>query len=150
MTALTEHFSEEELGVAGCDPRLANNAKALCDRILEPIRDQYGEPLRVHDGYRDPGHNARVGGKAASWHLYSGTQAAADIDVQGIPLREVFDWVRLKSGLPFDKVILETNAAGIPACIHLQFDYASGPRRLAYIGGTGNSQSYTPMSVGKV
>lgn len=143
---LTEHFLDTELGVAGCDDRLIGNAVYLCQKLLEPIRAHFGQPVHIHDGYRDTEHNLRVGGKPDSWHLYEQGHAAADIDVAGVSLVEVFKWLRLESGLPFDKVILETTN-GQPATIHLQIDCLIAPRRLAYEGGTGDSHIYTAVEV---
>lgn len=143
---LTEHFSDEELGVAGCNGRFVANAVNICQQLLEPIRLHFG-PVRVHDGYRDPGHNARVGGKAMSFHLFQGGAAAADIDVPGVDLATLFDWIRLESGLPFDKVIFEVNSDGSPACVHLQITSDAPPRRLAYTGQAGAGTVYVPVQV---
>lgn len=143
---LTEHFSDTELAVAGCEERLMDNATWLCEKLLEPIRLKFG-PIFVHDGYRDPGHNARVGGKPASFHLYEDTKGAADISAAASPIGDVFDWIRLESGLPFDKVILERNAAGFAACVHVQVDRANAPRREAFTGSTGAGTVYVSMPV---
>lgn len=141
---LTEHFTSEELGVENADPRVIANAIFLCEKILEPIRAQFG-PVHVHDGYRNPEHNAAVGGKSASWHLFDGTHAAADIDCLPTSLYQLFEWIWLDSGLLFDKVIMEKGPNGLPQTIHIQVDTIATPRRLAYTGGIGNSQSYTPQ-----
>lgn len=143
---LSEHFSDTELGVAGCDERLMDNATFLCDKLLEPIREKFG-PIFVHDGYRDPGHNARVGGKPASFHLYEDTKAAADISAAAVSIGDLFDWIRLDSALPFDKVILERNSSGFAACVHIQADRANPPRREAYTGSTGAGEVYVPVPV---
>lgn len=143
---LSEHFSDKELGVIKCDQRIIDNAIFLCINILEPIRAHFNGPINIHDGYRDPSHNSRVGGKVASFHLFDGGRSAADFDVNGDQkptYREVFDWIRLSSKLPFDKVILEHNATGRDATVHIQVDRNNAPRREAYVGGTGNSQQYT-------
>lgn len=144
---LTEHFADDELGVRDVDERLVENATFLCKALLEPIRVHFGAPLRVHDGYRDSGHNNRVGGKPTSWHLYENSRAAADFDVVNAGLRTVFDWVRLESKLPFDKVILETDSSGVPRCVHIQVAKDEPPRRQAYTGNVGNGKKYTPMQV---
>ena len=143
---LTEHFLDVELGVAGCSQRILDNATFLCREVLEPIRNHYQKPIRVHDGYRDAGHNRRVGGKPTSWHLFDGSHAAADFHVIGVDLKESFDWIRLESALPFDKVILELSL-GVPATIHVQVDCLAMPRRLAYTGGVGDSQNYQSVTV---
>ena len=128
---LTEHFADTELGVAGCEQRLLSNATNLCVEVLEPIRAKFG-PVDVHDGYRDAGHNMRVGGKPTSYHLFDDGRAAADVQAMAGSYQELFDWIRLESGLLFDKVILEVNAVGVPACVHVQVDLMNAARRLAY------------------
>jgi hypothetical protein len=143
---LTEHFEDSELGVAGCSDQLIAQATFLCELILEPIRAKLG-PVSVHDGYRDPGHNARVGGKPDSFHLFDGGKAAADISAQPTSCEQLFDWIRLESHLPFDKVILERNAGGFAATVHLQVDMAAKPRRQAFTGSTGAGTIYTPAGV---
>jgi zinc D-Ala-D-Ala carboxypeptidase len=143
---LTDHFTYEELGVAGCDEQLVENARWLCEQILEPIRTKFG-PVRVHDGYRDPAHNARVGGKADSFHLFEWGRAAADIDAQYVAVQDLFDWLRLESRLPFDKVIMESNARGTPSTVHIQVDRLKIPRRQAFTGHTGDGKTYLPQQV---
>ncbi len=143
---LSQHFTDAELGVVGAEQRIIDNATFLCVNLLEPIRQHFGRPVNIHDGYRNPQHNAAVGGKLASFHLFSLGQAAADFDVGGDTeptYRQVFDWLRLESKLPFDKVILEHNSAGEDATVHIQVDRNNPPRREAYVGGTGDSQQYT-------
>lgn len=120
--------------------RHLDNAKFLCEQVLEPIRAKFG-PVHVHDGFRDPGHNAAVGGKTESFHLFTDGHAAADIDaLPAVTIPALFDWLRLESGLKFDKVILEANARNVPACVHIQIDRLNPPRRQAFIGHTGPDQ----------
>ncbi len=60
----------------------------------------------------------------------------------------MFDWMRLESGLPFDKIILErgrNDEAETDDCVHVQ--YSSTPRRLAYIGQTHGRGKYTSVEV---
>lgn len=142
-TLLTPHFSAEELGVAGCEQRIIDNATFLCITILEPIRQHFNTSISIHDGYRDPIHNARVGGKSASYHMFDGGKSSADIEVAGYTYRQVFDWLRLQSKLPFDKIILEHNATGADATVHIQVDRNATPRRQSFLGGTGASTVYT-------
>lgn len=140
---LTPHFADRELGVIGCDRHIIDNATYLCVLLLEPIRQHFNTAVNIHDGYRDTGHNSRVGGKPASFHLFSGGKAACDFDVHGHSYKEVFDWIRLRSLLPFDKIILENTTAGIPAALHIQIDRGAAPRREAYVGNVGDSKFYT-------
>jgi zinc D-Ala-D-Ala carboxypeptidase len=143
---LSPNFTEAELNVVGADRRIKANASFLCRELLEPIRARYGLPLCVTSGYRDPEHNAQVGGKSRSFHLYEFDHCAADFKVVGVPVKDTFDWLRLESGLPFDKVILEHHD-GEARVIHIQAVAKSEPRRLAYVGETGAGQQYSPVEV---
>jgi len=145
---LTEHFGYAELGLEfPCgDERLVQNAIFLCQKLLEPIRAQFG-PVVVNDGYRAPEHNERVGGKPTSYHLFEDGKAGADITIPSVSLQEAFDWIRLESGLNFDKVILESNSQGEPRCIHLQIDRNALPRRQAFTGSTGAGTVYPQVEV---
>lgn len=145
--SLTPNFTQEDLGVAGQEQRLIDNAQFLCQNVLEPVLAHYGHSVRVHDGYRDPQHNARVGGKAVSFHLYEGGDAASDIDVLSISISNLFEWLCKESHLLFDKVIMEKNAAGVPVCVHIQIDRLNPPRRQAFIGGTGACEHYDEVPV---
>jgi len=145
---LSPHFTEAELGVEDAPERVKENARYLCREILEKVRDKYGQPVFVTSGYREPRHNHAVGGKASSFHLYEMDRCAADFKVLGVDVVETFDWLRLESGLPFDKVILEFQD-GEPCIIHVQATARTAPRRLAYVGQTGAGAEYTPVEVGK-
>ena len=37
--------------------------------LLQELRENFGQPLKINSGYRSPEHNARVGGATASMHL---------------------------------------------------------------------------------
>jgi len=51
-------------------------------RRLQDLRSALGRPVHVRSGYRNPAHNARVGGSPNSYHLRG---MAADITVPGLP-----------------------------------------------------------------
>ena len=52
----------------------------LIDRVLDPIREHWGLPIRVTNGYRCPELNEEVGGVEDSWHVDG---CAADITALG-------------------------------------------------------------------
>ena len=52
----------------------------LIDRVLDPIREHWGLPIRVTSGYRCPELNEEVGGAEDSWHMQG---CAADITALG-------------------------------------------------------------------
>jgi len=100
--------------------------------------------VRITSGYRNKVYNKGVGGSPSSQHVYTKYYCAADIQVPGVPLQRVFDWIRLKSGLPYDQVILERGKLKrheYDDCIHLS--YVRRPRRIALDGSTHGAGGYT-------
>jgi uncharacterized protein YcbK (DUF882 family) len=52
------------------------NLTNLVEKVLDPLREAYGKPIRVNSGYRSMAVNMAVGGAATSQHLKG---EAADI-----------------------------------------------------------------------
>lgn len=73
---------------------------ALTENVLQPLRDAWGEPLKVNSGYRCKALNAAVGGVPTSQHVKG---EAADI-AAGDPVK--LARLAVKLGLPFDQMIL--------------------------------------------
>lgn len=72
----TEHFTWRELGSPPALHRQRSKRLALALERLRSITG--GRPLLIVSGYRDPAHNAEVGGATHSQHLRG---AAADIPI---------------------------------------------------------------------
>lgn len=79
-----------------------NNLKALCAKVLQPLRDGLGVPIIITSGYRCPLLNKKVGGAPTSQHQYG---QAADIVVAKKNLKDVFNYI--KNNLPFDQLLFE-------------------------------------------
>jgi uncharacterized protein YcbK (DUF882 family) len=85
MGDLSEHFSRIELACWDCGRLVI--AKELLDG-LEQLRGLGPESIIVHDGYRCPEHNTKVGGVSESQHVLG---KAADIDIVGLTLQQQYD-----------------------------------------------------------
>lgn len=148
MGMLTEHFSAEELGVDKY-PEKKEQARLFCQYILETLRIKLG-PLIIHDGYRPADHNKEVGGVANSFHLFDEDKAACDFTPENYNIRQAFDYIRLGSGLNFDKVILELDKKTlVPKNIHIQYytKILKNNRRQAFEGYTFGEGFYTEVAV---
>ena len=83
---LTKNFTLKEMLASNTAQRLKidntpdetviTNLLALCMKVLQPVRDKYGSPIRVTSGYRCETLNKAVGGVRTSQHLKG---QAADI-----------------------------------------------------------------------
>ncbi len=68
-----------------------DNLRALCENILQPIRDKWGSPLYVNSGYRSPILNRKVKGSPTSYHI-SGN--AVDITTRDVKKnKELFNMI---------------------------------------------------------
>jgi len=84
-------------------PDLYQRAEALCQQVLEPLRERYERPVIITSGYRCKTLNYAIGGSANSQHTMG---EAADILVPGAAPYDVCLWLQ-DSGLPFDQLIYE-------------------------------------------
>lgn len=83
--------------------------KLLCEKVLQPVRDHYGKPLRISSGYRSPALNRAIGGASNSQHAKG---EAADFEIPGVSNIEVCRW--MEANLNYDQLILEFYRPGEP------------------------------------
>ena len=76
---LSEHFSLHEFQCR--DGSYQVRLHPLLLSRLQQLRTALGRPVIITSGYRNPSHNARVGGSPTSQHLLG---TAADIRVPGV------------------------------------------------------------------
>lgn len=87
-----------------------NNLTQLVDKVLDPLREMYGKPIRVNSGYRCKKLNSLVGGVSSSQHL---TGQAADISSYRNTKAENEILFNLIKKLPFDQLINEKDFSWI-------------------------------------
>ena len=71
-------------------------------------------PVHITSGYRSPALNVAIGGSKVSAHMEG---KAADINVPGKSLAEVFNW--LQANAPYDQIIREFPPGG---WVHVSYD----------------------------
>ncbi len=110
---LSQHFSLAELthSTLATEQSIANipsenqieNLRALCENVLEPLREHAGTPVYINSGYRCRKLNDKVNGSPNSQHLRG---EAADIRVPSNTVgNEWFLW--LMNNTHFDQLIKE-------------------------------------------
>ena len=63
--------------------------KALCENILQPVRDHFGR-VKITSGYRSVELCAAIGSSARSQHAQA---EAADFEWPGVDNAELADWI---------------------------------------------------------
>ena len=139
MIKLSENFSLAEMEHTNhrvenrAGPREVEALEALCQNVLQPIRDHFGAPVHVSSGFRSAALNKIVGGSSKSQHCKG---EAADISVQGVANVDVLEFIR--DNLPFDQVIAELldMRDGSAGWIHVSFSkFRQRKQVLSYLGG---------------
>ena len=115
-----------------CCKRLPADAwmyvEQLVDHVLDPVRAQFGKPIRVNSAYRCEKHNRKVGGAKNSQHLYG---QAADIAAEHSGYANMTAWKEanreiarliIKNG-QFDQLILENVGENdlLPQWVHVSY-----------------------------
>ena len=126
---LSEHFTLEEM-TKTAQPFPNNpsqvevtSLRTLCERVLEPIRAQFG-PVKVNSGYRSSQVNAAVGSSDKSQHRKG---EAADIECPAVSNSVLAKWIR--DNLEFDQLILEAYKPGVPGSGWVHVSYRRGRLR---------------------
>lgn len=101
------------------------NLKLIAEKIFEPIRANFRQPIRISSGYRSQSLNAAIGGATRSQHS---TGEALDIDMDGTALsnKEIFNFI--KERLQFDQLIHEFGTEENPDWVHVSYK-ADGNQR---------------------
>ena len=101
------------------DDEAIDNMTALCENVLQPVRDHYGKGVKVNSGFRHPDVNAKVGGSKTSDHCKG---MAADIEIPGVANADLAEWI--VDNLEFRQVILEFYTPGIPdsGWVHVSYN----------------------------
>jgi hypothetical protein len=96
------------------------NFKLLAEKVFEPIRLHFKEPIFISSGYRSKALNDFIGGSASSQHCKG---QAIDIDMDGskngVTNKMVFDFI--VSRLDFDQIIWEFGTDSNPDWVHVSY-----------------------------
>ena len=101
--------------------------KALCENILQPVRDHFGR-VKVTSGFRSEELCLAIGSSRNSQHARA---EAADFEVLGTDNAELFDWI--KNNLSPDQLILEYYTPGEPNSGWIHASWIDGTPRASYL-----------------
>ena len=101
--------------------------KALCENILQPVRDHFGR-VKVTSGFRSVELCTAIGSSANSQHAKA---EAADFECPGVDNVELADWI--KKELPYDQLILEFYTPGEPNSGWIHCSYIEGTPRASFL-----------------
>ena len=101
--------------------------KALCENILQPVRDHFGR-VKVTSGFRSVELCTAIGSSANSQHAKA---EAADFECVGVDNAELADWIHRE--LPYEQLILEFYTPGEPNSGWIHCSYTEGMPRKQFL-----------------
>ena len=101
--------------------------KALCENILQPVRDHFGR-VKVTSGFRSVDLCLAIGSSQNSQHAKA---EAADFECVGVDNAELFDWI--KNNLTPDQLILEFYTPGEPNSGWIHCSYTTDQPRKQFL-----------------
>ena len=150
---LTENFSLNELTKSQTAERKGidntpstehqDNLKSLCEMILQPIRDHFGQVVSVSSGYRSQELCVAIGSSTQSQHAKG---QASDFEIFGVSNKELADWI--DENLDYDQLILEYwKGEDEPNSGWVHCSYTNGNNRKQYLRAykENGSTKYEPV-----
>ena len=95
------------------DAKEVINLVTLVEKVLDPAREEFGQPIKVTSGFRSEEINKKIGGAKGSQHMFG--QAA---DIQCSDNKKLF---RILADMEFDQLIYEFGTDEQPAWIHVSY-----------------------------
>ena len=149
---LTQNFSLNELTKSQTAERKGidntpstehqENLKSLCEMILQPIRDHFGQVVSVSSGYRSPELCVAIGSSTQSQHAKG---QASDFEIFGVSNKELADWI--DENLDYDQLILEYWKESDPnsGWIHCSFNTQGNRKQYLRAYKENGSTKYEPV-----
>ena len=134
---LTRNFSLSELTKSDTAIRMDINnnpsaeqiekLKALCENILQPVRDHFGR-VKITSGFRSVDLCLAIKSSANSQHAKA---EAADFECMGTDNAELADWIN--QNLDYDQLILEFYTPGEPNSGWIHCSYTTDQPRKQFL-----------------
>jgi len=149
---LTENFSLNELTKSQTAERKGidntpsaehqENLKSLCEMVLQPIRDHFGQVVSISSGYRSPELCVAIGSSTKSQHAKG---QAADFEIFGVSNKELADYI--DENLDYDQLILEYWKESDPnsGWIHCSFNTQGNRKQYLRAYKENGSTKYEPV-----
>lgn len=110
---------------------IADHLRDLTKKILDPLREAWGGPIRVNSGYRCQALNSLVGGARQSAHM---TGYAADLFPTNGMIETFIRFARKwldDNNIPYDQLIRETDHKTV--WMHIGLYGPNGRQRRQYL-----------------
>ena len=129
LNELTKSQTAERKGIDNTPgPNHQENLKSLCEMILQPVRDHFGQVVSVSSGYRSPELCVAIESSTQSQHAKG---QAADFEIFGVSNKTLADYI--DSELHYDQLILEYWNESDPNSGWVHCSFSEGNNRKQYL-----------------
>ena len=129
LSELTKSQTAERRGIDNTpSTEHQENLKLLCENVLQPVRDHFGEVVTISSGYRSPELCTAIGSKITSQHAKG---QAGDFEIFGVSNKELADWIHYN--INYDQLILEYWKESDPNSGWVHCSYSEGNNRRQYL-----------------
>jgi zinc D-Ala-D-Ala carboxypeptidase len=105
-----------------------HNMVALCENLLQPLRERLGKSIRISSGYRSEALNDAIGGSKTSEHS-KGMAADIKLVIGGENQSQLLYNMILSMDIPFRQMIWEFGDDETPNWVHVSFNPADNKRQ---------------------
>ena len=105
-----------------------HNMVALCENVLQPLRERIGKSIRVSSGYRSEALNDAIGGSKTSEHS-KGMAADIKLIVNGENQSQILYNTILAMDIQFSQMIWEFGDDDTPNLSHISFNPSDNNRQ---------------------
>lgn len=117
------------------------NMQAVAQKVFDPVRENFGKPLKVNSFFRCEAVNRAVGGSFSSQHRYG---EAIDINgaISGVKNSAIFRYI--KDNLEFDQLIWEFGDNNEPTWVHVSYKVTGNRRQVLQAYKENGRTKYKP------
>lgn len=106
-----------------------SNMKLIAEKCFEPLREWYGNPIKINSFYRCKALNTAVGGSSTSDHMLG---MSIDIDAGSRSENlKLFNW--LKDNVKYKQLIHEYGDKSGPDWVHVSYDQNNLKQQVLFI-----------------
>ena len=121
-----------------------HNMVALCENVLQPLRDRLGVSIRINSGYRSKDLNTALRGSKTSEHCF-GMAADIKLVVNGENQSQLLYNTIIAMDIPFRQMIWEFGDDDTPRWVHISFNPANNKRQCLRAYKDNGKTKYRPI-----
>ena len=126
LKELTDSPTADKLGIKNePDEKQLAALKLLAEKILQPLREGIGKPIKINSGLRGTALNKAIGGSSTSQHCKG---EAADLSLKSVKNGNALLFHYIRENLVFDQMIWEFGTKENPDWVHVSYS-AKGNRK---------------------